>query len=93
MMLVGAYEQDPDATEAYVIDWTDRLEGATISTSTWHLPAGATLAVVDGSPTIAGAGTGCRLSGGTPSIATRVTNRVVFSDGRTLDAEIDVYTR
>lgn len=91
-MLVGAYEKDPDATEAYVIDWADRLEGATITGSTWHLPAGTTLAVVAGSQTVDDGGTGCRLSGGTPGVAERVTNRVVFSDGRTLDAEIDVYT-
>lgn len=92
-MLVGAYEKDPDATEAYVIDWSDRLEGATISSSTWHLVEGTTLAVVIGSPTATTTATGCRLSGGTPGVAERVTNRVLFSDGRTLDAELDVYTR
>lgn len=92
-MLVGAYEKDPDATEAYVIDWSDRLEEATISASTWHLADETTLAVVPGSPTATATATGCRISGGTPGVAERVTNRVVFSDGRTLDAEIDIYTR
>lgn len=92
-MLVGAYEKDPDAVEAYAIDWTDRLEGATISSSTWHVPDGATLTVVEGSAAVEDGATGVRLSGGTSGLATRVTNRVTLSDGRTLDAEIDVYTR
>jgi len=92
-MLVGAYEKDPDATEAYVIDWTDRLEGATLTGSTWILPAGSALEVVSGSEASTATATGVRLRGGTRGMAERVTNRVTFSDGRTLDAELDVYTR
>lgn len=92
-MLVGAYEKDPDAIEAYVVDWTDRLEGATLTDSTWVLPPASALSLVSGSAAVEASGTGVRVSGGTPGVAERVTNRVTFSDGRVLDAELDIYTR
>jgi hypothetical protein len=90
-MLVGAYEKPAAVTETYVIDWVDRLEGATITNSTWLLPEGTGLEVVAGSPTATASATGMRLRSGTRGMATRVINRVTFSDGRTLDATIDVY--
>lgn len=76
--------KDPDAIEWYAMDWTTYLNtGATISTSTWTVPAGLTVA----SSQIAAGNliTQVKFSGGTDNTDYECRNRVTTSDGETLD--------
>ncbi len=102
--------KDPNAVEPYHVRWcaedgtndgtgppTDdgELQGATISTSAWTVPAGITedsnnTAAI----TIAGVSYGINtvatiwLSGGTAGTEYTLTNRITTSDSRTLDKSI-----
>jgi hypothetical protein len=76
--------KDPDEIKIYTRDWTSLLNsGATISTSSWVVSSGLTK-VSDGIVT-GSLKTSVKLSGGSPGIRYACTNRVVTSDGETLE--------
>lgn len=75
--------KDPGESITYTMDWTAALnDGATISTSTWTVPAGITK-VTDGIVTPGSVKTSVQLSGGTAGQVFGVTNTIVTSDGET----------
>ena len=79
---MSSFVKDPDATLDYSIDWTNWLEGDTISTSTWTVPVGLTEPrpdVNDGSVTTVW------LAGGTVGEVYSVLNRISTVAGRTDD--------
>lgn len=70
--------KDPDATKDYGWDWQDWLEGDTITTSTWIVPAGLTN-VGESGPTIQSDGritTSVFISGGSLGVTYTITNRI-----------------
>jgi hypothetical protein len=76
--------KDPNAVEWYEMDWTTYLnDGATISTSTWTVPAG--LTVVTDQIKTGNLITQVKFSGGTHGTDYECLNRVTTSDGETLD--------
>ena len=83
-MVIPTYEKDPDAVLDYQHDWTAWLNGDTIVTSNWIVPAGLTL-VTD---TKTAATTTVWLSGGTIGVTYRVVNRVTTAGGRTDDRSL-----
>lgn len=84
-----SFEKDPGARLDYTINWSDWLDGDTISTSTWLAETGIT---VD-SDTNTTTTTTVWLSGGTLGNAYDVTNRIVTAAGREDDRTIEVHIR
>jgi hypothetical protein len=78
--------KDPNAVLDYSVDWTRWLNGDTIATSAWTVPAGLTK-VSDTSTTKAAT---VWLSGGTIGQSYTVTNRITTAGGRTEDRSFDV---
>lgn len=78
--------KDPDSVLDYVIDWSDWLDGDTISTSTWATPSGITKDSDSNNTTT----TTIWLSGGTLGKTYRITNRIVTAAGRTADETFKV---
>lgn|SRR5688572_5292603 len=79
----------PDEEKDYGLDWTDQLDGATISTSAWTVPSGLTNEGDD----IDGATAVIRLSGGTAGQNYTLLNSVVLSNGEELEDVIEVRVR
>lgn len=75
------FTKDPNAVLDYSVDWTKWLDGDTIATSAWTVPAGLTK-VSDANTTTK---TTAWLSGGTADQSYTVTNRITTSGGRTED--------
>ncbi len=78
------YSKDPDATERYGANWTDRLaeSGATISSVAWS--------IVPSGPTLSGAtndtvSASTLVAGGIPGCTYLLTCRVTTSDSQVLD--------
>ena len=91
---------DKDGTNTGAATDTGELQGATISTSTWTLPTGITNQSDNKSAvTIHGVSYAINtvatiwLSGGTDGVEYKLINRVVLSDGRTLDKTITIPIR
>ena len=80
------FYKDVNATLDDTVDWTDWLDGDTIISSSWSVPAGITQ--VSASNTTTGATVW--LSGGTAGESYSVRNRVVTAGGRTDDRTITV---
>lgn len=81
---MSEFTKDPDDVLDYHIDWAAWLNGDTIATSSWLVPAGITKdsdSNTDETATI-------WLSGGTASTIYQVTNRIVTAAGRTKDQSI-----
>ena len=78
--------KDPDEVLDYELDWTDRLAGDTISTSSWTVPTGITKASDTKTTTV----TTVWLSGGTIGTKYELTNRIVTAGGRTMDQSVDI---
>lgn len=78
--------KDPNAVTDFQIDWTDWLNGDTISTSTWTVETG----ITQDSESETTAITTIWLSGGTAGVTYTVTNRIVTAAGRTDDRSIAV---
>lgn len=79
--------KDPDAVLDYGCDWSDWLDGDTLSTSSWTIaPAGLTKV----SDSLTATTTTVWLSGGTVSTVYTVTNRIVTAGGRTEDRSFEV---
>lgn len=81
--------KDPDEVLDYVIDWSDRLAGDTISTSTWEVPSG----ITKDSDSNGTTSTTVWLSGGTANAVYTLTNRIVTAAGRTMDQSVRLTVR
>ena len=73
--------KDPNAVLDYSIEWTDWLDGDTIATSTWTVPAGLTK-VTDEKTAVK---TTAWLSGGAAGATYTLHNRITTAGGRTQD--------
>jgi hypothetical protein len=71
--------KDPEAVLDYVLDWTDELDGDTITSASWDVPAGLTLDNESNTTTA------CTvwLSGGVTGTNYRLVNEVTTAAGRT----------
>lgn len=78
--------KDPDEVLDYQIDWTTRLDGDTIATSTWIVADGITKDS-DSNTTTA---TTIWLSGGTIGDRYELTNRITTAGGRTMDQTVRI---
>jgi len=78
--------KDPNAVIDFKINWSDWLNGDTISTSTWTVESGITQDSESETTTT----TTVWLSGGTAGLTYTVTNRIVTAAGRTDDRSIAV---
>ena len=76
--------KDPDAILDYRVDWTEWLNGDTISNSQWIVPSEMTLQSSTNDATSATAW----LSGGVVGSSHDVTNRITTAAGRTDDRTI-----
>jgi hypothetical protein len=83
------FEKDPDAVLDYQVDWSTWLNGDTIGTSTWTVPAG----ITQNSGTANDATATIWLSGGSSGTTYALINRVVTAGGRTNDRTITVQVR
>lgn len=72
------WEKDPQALKDYVFDWTPWLDGDTISTSVWTLPAGLTLSYEAKTAT----STAAWISGGANGQRYTVSNKITTAGGR-----------
>ena len=89
-----------DGTNDGSADDTGELQGATISSDTWVVPTGITEVASDNAEiTIKGVtyaistSSTIKLSGGTINTDYELVNRIVTSDGRTLDKTITIRVR
>lgn len=78
------FKKDPAAILDYSIDWSLWLNGDTIATSSWTVPAGLTKQ----SDTNNTSSTTVWLSGGTLGQTYTVTNRITTANGRTDERSI-----
>ena len=78
--------KDPDEVLDYEIDWTARLAGDTINTSSWIMPSGITQDSVTVSPTKVK----IWLSDGTEGEQYIIQNRIVTNGGRTMDQSVKI---
>lgn len=76
--------KDPDEVLDYQLDWAERLDSDTITTSTWIVPDGITKNS-DGKSNTA---TTIWLSGGESNSSYLITNRIVTAGGRTMDQSV-----
>ena len=85
-MAIPIYTKDPNAIETFGVDWSERLEDATIETSSWTLPSG----ITNTGDSISGQTAMIILSGGTAGNSYQLTNRITTSSGETLDQSIKI---
>ena len=89
-----SYRKDPDAELDYGLDWSPWLvEGATIATSEWIVPAGLTEGTGDKASSFTDTTTTVWLSGGEDGQDYKVVNRITDTDGRTDDRRITIKVR
>lgn len=74
-------QKDPNGTQDYVFNWAQKLDGDTISTSTFLLPDGLTSVSTANTTTTAT----IFVSGGTAGTIYRITNRITTAGLRTRD--------
>lgn len=79
--MADVFTKDPDEVLDYVRDWTSILDGDTIATSVWTVPAGITKTTDSHTTTTAT----IWLSGGTADVDYAVVNRITTAGGRTHD--------
>ena len=82
--MAQSFIKDPNAVLDYTVDWSEWLDGDTISTSSWTVATGLTKASDSKTSTAATAW----LSGGTVGVTYEATNRIVTAGGRTEDRTI-----
>lgn len=107
------YYKDPHEVRPFHIVWcsldgtnnggatdTGELQGATISTSQWIVPAGITKdsdnkssVIIQGVTYAVNTVATVWLSDGTDGTRYRLVNRITTSDGRTLDQSIDIHVK
>ena len=85
-MALAFPNKDPNEVLDYQIDWTLRLAGDTISTSTWTVPAGITKDSDSNTTTAATVW----LSGGTLGETYELLNRIVTAGARTMDQTVKI---
>jgi hypothetical protein len=78
--------KDPDEVLDYGIDWSLRLAGDTISTSTWIVPPGITMQTNSKTATT----TTIWLSAGVLDQTYEILNRIVSAGGRTMDQTVQL---
>lgn len=88
---LGWRRVDPSDVEDFAVDWTDILDGETISGTPTYTPnpTGPTVGTV----TVNGATTQARLSGFTPNTDYEVTVRIATSGGRTIERTFGLQAR
>lgn len=92
----GTITKDPDANRVYVMDWTNDIGAAEISTSTWIVSGPDSSLAADNDSIVTGNKKAqVRLTGGTLGKAYTVTNRIVTnaSPAETEDASVKVLVR
>lgn len=93
MALFWPYK-DPDEVLDYSINWADRLDVDTISTSVWMLAANTPDAnLAFGVNSYSNTATVIWLSGGTLGKDYHVTNRITTAAGRTMDQSVKIKIR
>jgi len=85
-MAMTTFLKDPDSTLDYTLDWSAWLQGDTITSSTWTVPAGLTQESAANTTTTAT----IWLSGGTAGKDYVVTNSIVTTAGRIEDRSIRI---
>lgn len=77
-------DKDTDEKLDYSLDWTDRLDGDTISASDWDISGAdsALVEVVSPAPSFTATATAVWFSGGTNKLTYTVTNTVTTLAGR-----------
>ncbi len=89
-MIRNAPPKHPDSAKWYWFDWDNgELDGATIDTSAWSLPAGITMDAESAS----GRRVGIKLSGGTLDDEYILQNRIITSGGETLHMRVIIRIR
>ncbi len=78
--------KDPNEVLDYDLNWSARLAGDTIATSTWIVPDG----ITKDSDSTSDTATKIWLSGGTEGETYTLTNRVVTEGGRTMDQSVTI---
>ena len=84
-----APEKDPDAVLDYAIDWEKWLNGDTIATSEWTVPAG----IVAGARSNTDTTTTIWLAGGTVGETYAIENRITTLGGRIQDQPFKITIR
>lgn len=82
--------KDPDEVLDYQIDWSERLNGDTISTSSWTISGTGTTPLVEDSNEVSGDLSIVWLSGGTLGVKYTLTNRITTAAGRTMDQSVNL---
>lgn len=82
--------KDPNEILDYDIDWTDRLDGDTIASSTWTVDV-ATITM--DSDSYSTTGTKLWLSSGVVGTSYLFTNRIVTAGARTMDQSVRLRTK
>lgn len=87
--MIGYETKDPDETEQYGVDWSDKLGADTIGSVAWQVPAGLN--------NVASSNVGLvsyiKLSGGTAGADYTVTCRLTSNGGLVLDRSFVVQVR
>jgi hypothetical protein len=86
MAITTTFLKDPDSTLDYTLDWTAWLDGDTITSSTWTVPAG----LVQESATYTTTTATIWLSGGIAGNDYVITNSIVTAAGRIEDRSIRI---
>lgn len=90
-MILKWSDKDPDEVLDFSLDWSKRLNGDTITTSTWIVPSGITKDSDSiGSPADT---TIIWLSGGADNTTYELTNRIETAGGRTMDQTVRLRVR
>lgn len=82
--MANRFDKDPNAVLDYMVDWTEWLDGDTIATSTWTVPAG----ITKDSDTDTDTTTTVWLSSGSLGNRYQLVNRITTAGGRTDDRSI-----
>lgn len=85
-----SFVHDPDAVLDYTIDWSDWLDGDTISTSVWAVASGT---VTLATPVINGDLTQVWVSAATIDTVAAIRNRITTAAGRTDDRTLTLAIR
>ena len=87
--MAQVFRKDPDAMEDFTLFWSPQLEGQTIASSVWIVPAG----ITEGANTKDATSTTIRLSGGTEASDYVLTNRITTPAGRSYDETVTIRVR
>ena len=80
--------KDPNEVLDYILDWTSRIEGDTIQTSSWSIVTGSGLVINSDNVDNTFKKTVVWLSAGTEGITYLLLNRITTAGGRTMDQSV-----